>query len=66
MVKDIYSFLFYCEGVINQYARQKTLTDALGVSVLKFELSCFRNIELPYRLRMLFMLLWEDNMFLVK
>ena len=29
MVEGLISLLFYCESVINQYARQKTLTDVL-------------------------------------
>ena len=29
-MKGLFSFLFYCESGINQYAVQKTLTDAFG------------------------------------
>ena len=30
MVKGLFSFLFYCESGINQYAIKETLTDVLG------------------------------------
>ena len=53
MVEGLFSLLFYCESGINQYAGQKTLTDVFGASLLLFQLSCFRNIVLPYHLRML-------------
>ena len=43
----------WAESDINQYAVQKTLTDVFGSSLLLLEISCFRNIVLPYHLRML-------------
>ena len=53
MVEGLFSFLFYCECGINQYAVQKTLAGDLGGSVLLLELGCLRYIVLPYHLRML-------------
>ena len=55
MVEGLFSLLFKCESDINQYARQKTLTDVLGASLylLVLELSCFRNIVVSYHLGML-------------
>ena len=44
----LFSLLFYCECSINQYAGQKSLTDVSGANLLLLELSCFRNIVLPY------------------
>ena len=49
MVEGLFSLLFYCESGINQYAGQITL----GLSLLLFELSWFRNIVLPFDLRMI-------------
>ena len=49
MVEGLFSLLFYCESGINQYAGQITL----GLSLLLFELSWFRNIVLPFHLRMI-------------
>ena len=34
MVAELFSFLFYCESGINQYAVQKTLADIFGASLL--------------------------------
>ena len=48
-----YLMLFYCESGINQYAGLKTLTDVSGAGLLLVELNFFRNIVLPYYLRML-------------
>ena len=53
MVERLFSFLFYCESGINQYAVQKTLTDDFGASLLLLELGCLRYVVLPYHLRML-------------
>ena len=53
MVEGLFSLLYYCESGINQYPGQKTLTDVFGASLLLLELSDFRNIVLPYHLRML-------------
>ena len=44
MVEELFSLLFYCESGINQYAEQITLG---------LELSWFRNIVLPFHLRMI-------------
>ena len=52
MVEGLFSLLFYCDSGFNQYAGQKTSTDNFGDSLLLLELICFRNIVLPYRLRM--------------
>ena len=52
MVEGLFSLLLYCESGINQYAGKKTLTDVFRVSLLLLEFSCFRNIVLPYHLRM--------------
>ena len=59
MVEGLFSFLFYCESGINQYAVQKTLTDKqqtltdnFGASLLLLELGCLRYVALPYHLRM--------------
>ena len=41
MVEGLFGLLFYCEGSINQYAGQKTVTDVFGASLLLPELSCF-------------------------
>ena len=49
MLEGLFSLLFYCESSINQYAGQITL----GLSLLLFELSWFRNIVLPFHLRMI-------------
>ena len=53
MVEGLFSLLFYCESGINQYAGKKTLTDVFRASLLLLQLSCFRNIVLPYNSRML-------------
>ena len=53
MVEGLFSLLFYCESGINQYAGKKTLTDVFRASLLLLQLSCFRNIVLPYHSRML-------------
>ena len=53
MVEGLFSLLFCFEICINQYARQKTLIDIFGASLLFLEFSCFRNIVLPYHLTML-------------
>ena len=45
MVEGLFSLLFYCESGINQYT--------LALSFLLFELSWFRNIVLPFHLRMI-------------
>ena len=48
MVEGLFSFLFYGESVINQYAVQKTLTDVFGTSLLLLrELGCLRFVVLP-------------------
>ena len=49
MVEGLFSFLLYCESGMNQYAGQITL----GLSLLLFELSWFRNIVLLFHLRMI-------------
>ena len=49
MVEGLFSLLFYRESGINQYAGQITL----GLSLLLLELSWFRNIVLPFHLRMI-------------
>ena len=54
MVDGLFSFLFYHESGINQYAVQKTSTDVFGASLLLLELGCLRYVVLPYHLRMLF------------
>ena len=51
MVKGLFSFLFYCESGINQYAVKKTLTDNFGASLFLLELGCLRYVVLPYHLR---------------
>ena len=33
MVEGLFSLLFQCESGINQYTRQKTLTDVVGASL---------------------------------
>ena len=53
MVEGLFSLLFQCESSNNQYAGQKTLTNVLRASLLLLKLGCFRNIALPYHLRML-------------
>ena len=53
MVERLFSFLFYCESGINQFAFQKTLADDFGASLLLLEHGCLRQVELPYHLRML-------------
>ena len=53
MLEGLFSFLFYCESGINQYAVQKTLTGDLGASVLLLGLGCLRYIVLQYHLKML-------------
>ena len=45
MVEGLFSLLFYCESGINQYARQKTLTDAFGASLSLLEISCPSNFR---------------------
>ena len=52
MVEGLFSLLFYCESVINQYDVQKTLTDVFGASLLLLELGCLRYVVLPYHSRM--------------
>ena len=49
----LFSLLFYCESGINQYAVQKTLTDAFWASLLLLELGCLRQVVLPYHLRVI-------------
>ena len=49
MVEGIFSLLFYCESGINQYAGQKPLTNIFGASLLLLELSCFKNIVIPFK-----------------
>ena len=44
----LFRLLFYCEPGINQYGRQKSLTDVSEVNLLLLELCCFRNIVLSY------------------
>ena len=64
IVEGLFSFLFYGESGINQYAVQKTLADVFGVSLLLLEFGCRRYVVLPYHIRVLlgfFMFLWEDN-----
>ena len=53
MVEGMFSYLFYCESGINQYAVQKTLTDDFGENLLLLELGCLRYVVLLYHLRML-------------
>ena len=53
MVEEVFSLLFYCESIINQYAGHKTLGDVLRASLLLPDLGCFRDMVLPYYLRML-------------
>ena len=48
-----YLACYFTESGINQYVGQETLTDVFGASLLLLERSCFRNIVLPYHLRML-------------
>ena len=52
MAEGLFSLLFHCEGGINQYAVQKTLADVFRASLLLLEFSYFRNVALPYHLRM--------------
>ena len=40
MVEGLFSLLFYCEGGINQYAGQKTLTDDFHCTILETVVSC--------------------------
>ena len=54
MVEGLFSFLFYCESGINQYAVEKTLTDIFRANLsLLLEPGCLRYVVLPYHLRML-------------
>ena len=53
MMEGLFSLLFYCESVINQYAVQNTLTDVFGASLLLHELGCLRHVVLLNDLRML-------------
>ena len=55
MVEGIFSLLFYCESGINQYAGQKPLTNIFGASLLLLELSCFKNIVIPFKMLHVFM-----------
>ena len=57
MVGRMFSFLFYHESGIKQYAVQKTLTDVFVASLLLLELSCLRYVVLPYQLKMLLVFL---------
>ena len=53
MAEGRFSYLLLCcENSINQYPGQKTLTDVWGESSLLYR-SCFRDVVLPCRLRML-------------
>ena len=52
MVEGMFSYLFYCESGINQYAVQKTLTDDFGVNLLLLDLGCLRYVVQLYHLRM--------------
>ena len=49
ILEGLFSLLFYCESSINRYTEQITL----GLSLLLFELSWFRNIVLPFHLTMI-------------
>ena len=49
MVEGLFSLLFYSESDINQNTGQITL----GLSLWLFELSWFKNIALPFHLRMI-------------
>ena len=53
LLEGLFSLLFYCENVVNQYAVQKILTDIFGASLLLLELGCLRYALLLYDLRML-------------
>ena len=53
MAEGLFSYLFYSESGINQYAVQKTLTDDFRANFLLLELGCFKHVVLLYHLRML-------------
>ena len=53
LLEGLFSLLFYCENVINQYAVQKILADVFGASLLLLELGCLRYVLLLYHLRIL-------------
>ena len=56
-LEGLFSLLFYCENVINQYAVQKILADVFGASLLLLELGCLRYVLLLYDLKMLILFL---------
>ena len=60
VVEGVFSFLFYCENGINQYALQKTLTHDFAASLLLLELGCLRYVVLPYHLRMFLHVFYEN------
>ena len=51
--EGLLSLLFYCECGINQYTGQKTLAVVFRARLLLLVFGCFRNIVLPYHLKML-------------
>ena len=61
----LFSFLFYCETDINQYAGQKTFRDTFGARLLlssvALETLCCHSIKECF-----FAFLWEGDIFLLR